>query len=97
MLLWEVLMMSLDESQLYYIKKAIGRKAKVIAASIGREIGGGAGKAAISMRIIKLRISKELRLHFQIDRIADLQAEDYDNALEEIKNYRFLYCEKYFG
>jgi hypothetical protein len=86
---------ALNDSQLYYLKKMVGRKAKVIETAIVRGISSEG--SAISKRIIKARISKELRLHFRIDRIADLAEDEYDAVLEMIKSYRFYYCEKYFG
>jgi hypothetical protein len=87
--------MSLTESQIYFVKKAIGRRTKVIAAAIKREMG--IGGSAITNRIIKARISKELHLYFKISRIAELSEDNYDKVLELIKTYRFYYCEKYFG
>ncbi len=87
--------MSLNESQLYFIKKAVGRRTKVLTAAIGRDMG--AGGSAITNRIIKARISKELHLHFKVGRIDEIPEAEYEMVLEMIKNYRFYYCEKYFG
>lgn len=87
--------MSLSKSQLYYIKKARDRKTRVIVAAVNREIGQG--ESAITNRIVKARINKELHMKFGIKRMADLQEKDYERVLSIIKNYRFLYCGKYCG
>jgi len=87
--------MSLSNSQLYQIKKAMSRKTRVIVAAINREIGQG--KSTITNRIVKARLNKELHLKFGITKMEDLPERDYERVLSLIKCYRFYYCGKHFG
>ena len=79
--------MSLNESQLYYIRKAISRKSKVVIAAVNRELGENG--SAITTRIIKARITRDLHEQYQIERFADLSVSDYDTILLTIKSFRF--------
>lgn len=87
--------MSLNQSQIYYVKKAVGRKARVVVAAINRVLGQGG--ACITNRIVRNRINKELRLKYGISRLQDIPAEDFEKVIKMIKTYRFFYNNKHFG
>lgn len=87
--------MYLTKSQLYFIRKAKKRKTFVIVAAIGRVMK--TDTPAVTKRIVKNRISKELRRQFKVVRVDDIQEKDFERALDIVKKFKLIYCGQEFG
>lgn len=87
--------MYLNRSQLYFIRKAKKRKTRVIIAAIGRVLE--TDTPAVTKRIVKNRINKELRRQFKVTKVTDIQEKDFSRALDIVKKFKFAYCGQEFG
>ena len=81
----------LTSSQLYYIKKAKDRKAFRLLAIIRRK---NKGQIYLNKRHIKLKMNEDLHKQFKIVRLGDLDDSQYEEYLNAIRNYQFIYEDK---
>lgn len=78
--------MTLTPTQLYHIKRAKERRAKVILGAIVRKYGQD---IACNKKIIKFRINEELHRQFGIRKLEELEEDLFVNYLDAIRTFRF--------
>jgi len=84
----------LNSSQYNLLRFARIRKAKIILAMVGREMGG---TTALTQKMIMKILSCHIRRQFGVDNIRHLPASELDKCLEYINNIQIEIYGKYHG
>lgn len=86
--------MTLTPTQLYRIKRAKERRAKVILGAISRRYGQD---TACNRKIVKFRMNEELHQRFGIRKLEELDESRAEEYLQSVQVFQFEYGGELFG
>lgn len=86
--------MYITPSQKYRITCALNHKTNKIAASVSRTLQ--LESADLIRKMIKQRISRELKLQFKFRAIGQLTESDFEQYMEALNQYKYFYRNQLF-